>query len=348
MGRSRKTMHHLPERVYLQRRQYRYIPKPVIAPDGVVVRPKGIALGTTYAEAMRNWDKLQLAPELSFTTMGDLLDAYERTVVPTRHPTTASDDRASLKWLRAAFSEFRVGTVRPVHCYQYLANRAAKTRANRELACLSNVIKYGISLGLFDTNPTLKVTRNKERPRERNPETWELAAMALAGGPMLTAYILLKVLMGLRQGDMLSLRRDQIDKGKEGGIFHRISKGGKRRRIMEWSDELRAAVELAEAVPRTVGSMFLFSPVQGRRRGQQYTTDGFRSIWHRAMDRALNGPDAVLRERFHEHDIRAHTATEAARIDGIKRAQELMSHTNLKTTAIYVRDKEPERVRPLR
>lgn len=342
MGRSRKSNHHLPERVYKHPHgQFYFRPQSKRNEAGDLVVPKDVPLGRTEADMRRNYTKMNTVPAHAITTMGHLIDAYERDVIPTREPGTAKDEQQSLKFVRAFFGHFPVGTIRPTDCYQYLDDRTAKTRANRELACLSNILKLGIRKGLFDTNATLKVTRNKERRRERKPETWELAEVMTAGGPMLTAYILLKVLMGLRQGDMLALRRDQIDKSEKGGIFHRISKV-KREKIMDWSDELRAAVTLAEAVPRPVGSMFLFAT----RKGQQYTSDGFRSIWHRAMRKALDA--GTLKERFHEHDIRAHTATEAARLEGIQRAQELMAHANIRTTAIYLRDKEPERVRPLR
>lgn len=341
MGRARKTNTHLPQRVYIRHGSYRYRPAPVEAADGTIVQPPEKNLGHNEAEMWRNWHQLDAVPDNPISTMGDLMDAYAREKLPEREPGTARDEQQSMKMLRKVFAASPVGSIRPTDCYQYLRGRKAKTRANRELACLSNVMKYAIELGLVDVNPTLKVTRNKERRRERKPETWELAEVMAASGSMLRAYILLKVLMGLRQGDMLALRRDQIDKADGGGIFHRISKV-KREKIMDWSDELRSAVALAEAVPRPVGSMFLFAT----RKGQQYTSDGFRSIWHRAMRKALDA--GTLKERFHEHDIRAHTATEAARLEGIQRAQELMAHANIRTTAIYLRDKEPERVRPLR
>lgn len=330
-------------------------PEGMIRPPGrlmiycVTPAKKWIPLGRTEAEAFRKYYEIKAADgaRRKIHTIADLIDAYIREVVPTRRSKhTARGDLQCSKGLRAGLGHIPVTELRPMHCYEYQAARAkkARTRANRELAALSSIMRFAVRLGLRDDNPTLKVERLREERRKRSPEAWELAEVMASGNPMIRAYILIKVLTGLRQGDMLALRRDQIDKSDEGGLFHRVSKADNRERIMGWSDELRAAVAMAEAVQRPVHSLYLFAT----RTGQQYTADGFRSIWHRAMRKALTRPGAKLRESFTEHDIRAHTANEAERSGNIKRAQELLEHANEKTTAIYLRGRTPIRVRPLR
>lgn len=335
MGRKRKTRSHLPERVYWQNGAFRYQPPPFRDEAGNIVKPSQIRLGKNEAEMWRAWHDLGTAPPVAIRTMGQLFDSYAREVIPTRHPTSAKDDQAALKWLRTVFSDSELGTIRQTDLYRYLRERKAKTRANREMACLSNVFKHGIVLGIVDDNPTLGVSRNKEAPRERLPENWELEALMGVAGDMLRAYIPLKLLLGWRQGDMLNLRKDAIRKDGD-GIYVKEGKRGKRR-VLLWTQALRDAVAAAEAVPRPVGSMYLFST----RDGQKYTSDGFRSIWSRAMRKAIDSK--VLVESFHEHDIRATTATEAG-----ERARELLDHSSQKTTEIYLRSKEPKKVRPLR
>ncbi len=336
MGRRRKHNKHLPTRVYKRGPTYWFEP-----PNG-----KPVNLGRTEAEMYRKHAALALA-ERPIVTLNDLFDVFLRDVLPKRSAAAQRAEPQMMKFLRAGLGRIDVVALRPHHCYTYQNARGvtppdggtpAPVRANREMSLLAVVMKHAIKLGLIDANPLHKFEKLKETGRERLPETWELAEVMAAGGPMLRAYVPLKVLLGFRQGDMLGLRLDQL---RDDGIHYREGKKGKRR-IMEWSDELTEAVARARAVPRPVGSLFLFSTRQGR----QYTSDGFRSIWHRAMQKALK--EGRLREPFTEHDIRAHTATEAERTESRQRAQELLGHSKPTTTDIYLRDKAPVRVRPLR
>lgn len=335
MGRARTRNKGWPERMYRPpgRLMIYYVP-----PAG-----KPIPLGRTEAEALPKYYAITsgIAQGRNIGTIDDLIDAWIREVVPTKGTKhTQRGNMQCAKGLRAGLGHIPVAALRPMHCYQYQAARAKKapTRANRELSALSSIMRFAIRLGLRDDNPTLKVERLKETSRERLPETWELAAIMSAGNPMLAAYIPVKVLIGFRQGDMLAIRLDQI---REDGIYSKEGKTGARK-VMEWSDELRAAIAIARAVPRPVSSLYLFST----RNGGQYTSDGFRSIWHRAMRKAIKA--GTIRETFTEHDIRAHSATEAERTENAERARELLGHTSKKTTEKYLRGKEPIRVRPLR
>lgn len=353
MGRTRLHDPHLPKRVRRKHGAFYYLQpvrEPIIRPDG---RPgwkhstKWIPLGHAEAEMWATYRQAYAERgdgDGRIGTIGDLLDAYVREVVPTQKPNTGRGHVQAAKPLRAALGHIPVAALRPKHLYGYRAARARKapTRANREISTMVAALHYAIELGLRDDNPAKIVRRLKERPRERLPLAWELAEVAAAGPPMLRAYIPLKLLLGIRQGDMLALTKAQIVRdGPEAGIAVRARKTGKRK-IVPWSDELLAAVAAAEAVPRKVGSIYLFAT----RTGQPYTSDGFRSIWHRAMRKALAA--GKLLESFTEHDIRASTATEAAEREGIARARELLDHSSDRQTETYVRSKRPEKIRPLR
>lgn len=336
MGRHRAHNKHLPTRVYLRHGTYYFEP----------LNGKPIRLGRTEAEMWRAHAKLTL-PERPIVTLSDLFDVFIRDVLPKRSPAAQRDEPKMMKFLRAGLGHIDVTALRPHHCYAYQNERGVKpsdgskpapVRANRELSLLAVVMKHAIKLGIIHANPMLKFEKLKEHGRERLPTVGELAAVMASDGPLLRAYIPVKVLVGFRQGDMLALRLDQL---REDGIHYREGKKG-RRRVMEWSDELREAVARARAVERKVSSMYLFAT----REGARYSPDGFRSIWHRAVQKAIR--DGLLREPFTEHDIRAHTATEAERTENRKRAQELLGHSKETTTEIYLRDKEPVRVRPLR
>ena len=73
----------------------------------------------------------------------------------------------------------------------------------------------------------------------------------------------------------------------------------------EWTDELRETVDRARRLRRRVGSLYLFA----NRRGQQYTTSGFDSIWKSLLRRA-----GVTGLTF--HDLRRWAINEAQRKGG--------------------------------
>jgi integrase len=182
-------------------------------------------------------------------------------------------------------------------------------------------------------NPYVGIERFKEAPRDRYIEDWEYQAFRKHAGDLIAAYMDFKYLTGLRQGDLLQLRLDQL---KEDGIHLTVGKTGKHI-IISWTDALHDAVGAIRGLRRPVRGLFLFC----NRKGQPYTGNGFRSLWQRRMRSAL--ATGLLKERFREHDIRAKAASDVDRAH----ATELMAHLDAKTTAKHYRRK-PEIVRPLK
>ncbi len=131
--------------------------------------------------------------------------------------------------------------------------------------------------------------------------------------------------------------RIRLSEIKDDGIYVRISKTGQER-IITWTTALKEAVRNARSLARPVRGMYLFCT----RTGSPYTSDGFRSIWHRRMCSALQ--DQVLGERFNTHDIRAKSASDA---NDLARAQDLLGHANCKVTKVHYR-RLAELVEPLK
>ncbi len=235
------------------------------------------------------------------------------------------------------FGDMRPQDLRPVHVYQYLDIRAkqAPVAANREKALLSHVFTKAMEWGVLDTNPCRGVKRKPEKVRNRCPSQDEVIAFIGVSPPLLQVYVPVKVLTGLLQQDLLALRRDQL---KDDGIYVEIKKTGKKI-IFEWTDALREAIDSALALKRPVFSLNVFC----NRRGQAYTGDGFRSIWQRAMNKAIS---TGALERFTEHDLRAKAATDADE-NGLD-AQALLGHMDGQTTRRYLRSKAAIRVKPTR
>jgi integrase len=185
---------------------------------------------------------------------------------------------------------------------------------------------------VVERNPCKGAERFKEKPRERYVEDWEYPAFKVHAGEHISAYMDFKPITGLRKGDILSMRLDQL---KDDGIHVTISNAGKRI-VIRWSDEMRLVVNRVRKIPRPIRGLHLFCT----RHGKPYTVSGFSSIWQRKMKSTL--AENVLQERFTDHDIRRKTASDLVNPE---HAMKLLGHSDVKVTLKHYRVK-PEVVEP--
>ena len=233
----------------------------------------------------------------------------------------------------------RPGDVRPIHITKYLRIRGKKApvRANREKALLSHIFTYAKNeKGLIDHNPCAGTGRNQEKPRDRLPTWWELKEFKKVAPPILQLWVDFKYKTGLRQQTMLRMTKTQL---RVEGIKVRASKNNKKGIIL-WDNDLRDIVDQIKALPRKIDSIYLFT----NRQGQPYTESGFRSMFHKYMQLALE--KTALEETFTEHDIRAMHGTEAEE-QGINATDNLL-HNDSKSTKAYLRGKKEVVIKPLK
>lgn len=318
-------------------------------------------LGKSLPEAYKVW-AVRLGSTDGARDIGQLLDRYALEVVPAKAPRTRESNQLAIKKLRAVFGALPLTAIKPQMVYQYVDRRAVKTKskdgrvtggrvtAHREVEVLSHAFTKAVEWGYIDRHPFKKEVRLEgEKPRTRYVEDWELLeALALPATrkkgsvEMIRAYMRIKLLTGLRRGDLLRLiMADLQDDGIHVTPRKTAASTGKRL-IIEWSLDLRAAVDAAKAA-RPVLSPYLFC----NRRGECYVNnDGFAngwdSMWKRFMDRVL--AETKLEEKFTEHDLRAKCASDA---ESLEHARALLAHADGRTTERVYRRK-PERVKPLR
>lgn len=290
-------------------------------------------LGRTEEEAFAEWWRRK-PEEAAPTTIRALINRYRQARLPRLAPKTQKQYSRALELLGAVFGDMAPRSVLPVHVYDYRELRP-RVAGNREVAVLSALMTYAVELGCVERNLVREVRRNPEPPRRRYVEDDELDAFLTYCSPFLKAYVGLKRLTGVRQGQLLAIRLSDWD-----GERLRIpaTKGGKD--AYYHGDGLKEAVEACLAIRKgqALRSMYLFAT----RRGQRYTEDGFRSIWQRAMQRYLDGaPEGETRARFTEHDIRAKVAS-----DDPEHAQERLQHrSSAMVRKVY--DRKPAQVHVL-
>ena len=320
-------------------------------------------LGKSISEAYKEWSK-RIDRLDKVSTIGQLLEKYEREVVPFKKtPKGRSDAGRYCKVLRAVLGEASIYDMKPHMVYTYVSKRSAQaaakkngktgiTAAKREIELLSHAFTKAVEWGFLDRHPFKGEVRiENDKPRDRYVEDWEIREcfkLKPARGDTTTlfiqAYIKVKVLIGLRQGDMLRIKIDYL---KDDGIHVTPSKtvdSTGKKLIFIWSPELRAAVKEALALRPVGDSEWLFCNKYGEcyARDSEDESSGFRSAWRRFMKRLIKETDVKV--SFTEHDLRAKTGSDAK---SKGEASRLLGHANEETTEKYYRRKA-EVLEPLR
>lgn len=322
----RKKDRHLPPCVHLSHGQYYLVKK-----------NKWLPLGRTEADMYAALAKI--AGEKADDNMNALFDRYQAEIIPKKAPRTQTDNLAELANLRAVFGHMSPTSIKMIHGYKYLDARGqtAKTRANREISLLSHVLGTAVRWGILEANPLQGIRKHQEKARTRYVEDWEFLAVHDLAPPIVQAAMQFAAITGLRQGDILALQHSQFrDDGLHVTPAKTRSRTG-RKQIFEWTAGLKAAYDHAKNCPRRVQSATWVIATQD---GQKYTSDGFKTLWQRTIDKALKA--GAIQERFNFHDLRSKAAS-----DCDQDATKLLGHENPATTRKHY-DRKPSKVKPIK
>ncbi len=337
MGRRRSKLCHLPPRMQPRHGAYYHVAT-------VAGRQKWTRLApiSDYGEALRRWAEIEGTDKRQGDTVAEAVHGYlgafaEQVKAGERSAKTLTGYQTSSVMLLAVLGDMPLLRVTDQDVRRYRSGREtaegkpAPIAANRELALLSAAYGHAAELGWIaaTVNPCRHVKRNTERARKRYVTDAELNRALAACPPILQAAVRISVSTGMRQTDLLKLRLADIT---DDGIAVRASKTGKGM-VYEWTDELRAAVNLAKAARKgdAVRSLWLFP---GRAHGQHMTKDGLESIWSAARKRAKL-PDVQWR------DWRRKAGSDTT----LAHATELLDHSTGAVTKRHYRA-APKRVTP--
>lgn len=343
----------LPQRWALKHGSYYYRPRDYEKPQ--FDNKCFFKLGKTYAEALRAFSE-RIDFDGDAATMRGLAEKYAIEVLAHKAPQTQKSQGRCMKRIVAVFEDAKVDAIESHKIYEYrnfIGKKHGHKSANLDLELLSHMFTKAIEWGVrrkMHPMTNKQVTKFTLAARDRYVEDWELEAFLSTASDFIYGYVLLKGLTGLDKGDLLSIRTSGI--GKEGLTVSarkktKTKRGTKRERFFPYVDpetgentgieEVLAKITSAKGRPDI--TPYLFCTVRGKDRGKPYikedgTTNGFDSIWQRAMKKAL--AETSLQESFTEHDLRAKVASDA---ETDEEAQRQMDHSSPNITRKVYRRK---------
>lgn len=195
-------------------------------------------------------------------------------------------------------------------------------RANLELVWLKNVFSNAVRIGLISASPVAEVKplpmsreqKEAQQEKRRYVSDDDYDAMLQVASPSVWVAMEISYCTGCRQGDVLSLRWDnvkdylEIKEGKTGHAYKKIL-----------SPKLKSALEKA----RTLKGHPFKGYVVRDRRGEKYTSDGFQANWKRYKAKLSKS------QQFTFHEIRHKAISDA------KKKRQFSQHADKRMVKVY-------------
>lgn len=265
-------------------------------------------------------------------TVAGLVERYMLEESPKRSASMHKTSIPRAGKLIAAFGEFPLEelTTRDIQLYLDY-RRKTPVDANRTVALLSAMYGAALRWGYIDRIPFEKIKFHQEVTSDRLLEDSEVVAFKEFCPHWLCLYVDLKYSTGLRQKDMLELTTESW-RPSVGGLFVQASKSRHRTCFTVCNElaSLMKEIQLEAAKKWTKGAGV--KPLFPTLKGKAYTPDGYRSIWYKCMQKAVNS--GKLKKSFREHDIRSLAATKCPELE---HARKLLGHKNVSTTLRHYR-----------
>jgi integrase len=266
-------------------------------------------------------------------TFNALVARYRKKVLPTKAPQTQQDNEKELARLIAVFGVMPIDAIKPHHIKRYLEERGktAKVRANREKALFSHVFNFARECGYTDApNPCAGIKGHKETGRDRYIEDDEFMAVWEKAHYTVQDAMDLALLTGQRPADLLKLNRTDI---QDGMLLFTQNKTGKKLRVQIMGEFQMLIERILAREHNVMGGDALLQDGNG----QRLTTGSLRTRFDKARKAAGVS--------FQFRDIRAKTATDT---EDLALAQKLLGHKSRAMTEHYTRNRQGDKVSPLK
>lgn len=254
-------------------------------------------------------------------TVRDLVEKFEREVMPAKRPNTQRAYRCWIPAILKTWGDMQVTDMEQQHLAVFLDTYPHKVTANRVVTLLVTMFKKAVRWGWIKQNLLAGIERNEERRRRRiiSDDEWRALLEAADGqyGPLLK----IARFTALRRSDVARLTYGHIQNGR---LVVTTQKTAAPVSIQIRGELEEAIAELKRGIlPFPTRRLFT---VEG---GRPLTTNmlgyHFDRIRQKAGLRAINF-----------HDIRRTRLTEVGEKYGKGFAQRLAAHADMKTTEGYI------------
>lgn len=268
-------------------------------------------------------------PESARYTVRDLLERYQREVLPRKRPGTQAHQATQLLWWQQQLGPLRLDQVTPARltaCRECLAETRAPATVNRYLAVLRHAFSVAIQeWGWLEASPLRRVRQLREpQGRVRALDDTErqrlLDVCAQSPNRSLLPVVVLALATGARKQELLSLTWRDVDFPRE-RLLLLVTKTGERRSVPLTG---RALAELRTlATVRRLHTALVFP------RHDSAAPIDIRYAWHQAVRQA-----GLHDVRFHDlrHCCASYLAMHGASLMDIA---EVLGHKTLQMVKRY-------------
>jgi integrase len=262
-------------------------------------------------------------------TIAQMCDAFEGSErFQELAPKTRYEYTRALRRLATVFGAGTFEDFRPEHLSRYVKLASAKTRAKRDIACLSAMWGWARAEGLTDLpNPRYGMILRSPKVIQPGVTPEQFEALYAASEPPLQDLLDLLYLTGQDVNVVLGWKRTDI---KDGCLETTRTKTGKPIRI-ELAGEFGTVIQRCLTRPRTATGPWIVQTDKGQR------------LTYAMLRKRLDKARKASGVHFELRAIRRQTASDS---ESLTRAQELLGHEDSKTTRRHYR--RGERVKALK
>lgn len=330
VGRPRTKNKHLPRRVYEKHGAYYFLDRNnewhrLASVDDYPGALKALAARLTSGAPIDNIEQLWAK--------------YQVEELVRKAKKTQQNRRNDMKWPLKVFGPMRAGDIEPHHVWTFWRKRGQTEQARHEIRALSALLTFARQCGAMrNENPCFDLKLPGATPRTLYVTDEMFFAVRDIAPTMLGYAMDIALCGGLDESTIISLeRRHVVPTGLE---FER----GKTKKPQLVEGEDLVTIVKAALGERPQLRRFVIC----RRDGKPYTANGFQTAWQRLMVNATspgkNGEPPRLAERYHFHDLRAKSGSDAA---SDKEAAERLGHADEDVTRRHYR-RLPQRSKALR
>lgn len=200
-------------------------------------------------------------PKVMFFAAAESFLAYSRS-----RKRTSYSDELTVGRLKAFFGDRPLESFSPDLVETYLVHRRQNTQGrkgvikgaslNRDVACLKTICRRAVLNRQIDRNPVEGVKKFKEESRNRTLEPEEYKRLLEHGCLHLRNIIQVAYVTGMRRGEILGLRWDQVDFKNRMIVLGAADTKTQEKREVPLDDEL---IELLQRIPKVIGCPNVFT-----------------------------------------------------------------------------------------